>query len=299
MRVAAAPVSWGVFDSDSDVPPEAVLDDIAATGYGGSELGPLGYYGTAEDVRRRFESRGLALVGSFLPLPFSDRDAVADNLQATADLLDYLERASPDGDLPTVLLSDAYQEPNRIAAAGRVQAHPEVWLSESRWGILLDQVNSLAQFCDGRGFQVAFHPHGGSYIETPEEVARLFAGTTEVLGLCLDTGHCFFGGGSPLSLLHDLGHLLRWVHLKDVHLAVLARLKNEGFGIDEAWRQGIFCELGRGGVDIPSFLRELRAQGYQGWLVVEQDRIVKSGETPGDARRSADHNRSFLRRLGV
>ena len=46
----------------------------------------------------------------------------------------------------------------------------------------------------------------------------------------------------------------------------------------EAWRRGVFCELGEGDVDLAAFFAELEAAGYEGWLVVEQDRIPRPGE---------------------
>jgi inosose dehydratase len=41
-----------------------------------------------------------------------------------------------------------------------------------------------------------------------------------------------------------------------------------------AWRRGIFCELGSGDLELEAFLAELSAGGYEGWLVVEQDRVL-------------------------
>ena len=46
IRIATAPVSWGIleFAGQSSQPPwEAVLDEMAAAGYTGTELGPYGY----------------------------------------------------------------------------------------------------------------------------------------------------------------------------------------------------------------------------------------------------------------
>ena len=49
IQVATAPVSWGVMEeTDTSVwPPAAqVMEEIAASGYGGTELGPFAYYPT-------------------------------------------------------------------------------------------------------------------------------------------------------------------------------------------------------------------------------------------------------------
>ena len=46
---------------------------------------------------------------------------------------------------------------------------------------------------------MAFHPHAGTFIETPAEVERL-AGRleTDLVGICLDVGHYLVGGGDPV-----------------------------------------------------------------------------------------------------
>ncbi len=49
IKVAAAPCSWGVFEQTEGDPlqlaPEPMLDQMAAAGYAGTELGPPGYFG--------------------------------------------------------------------------------------------------------------------------------------------------------------------------------------------------------------------------------------------------------------
>ena len=42
--------------------------------------------------------------------------------------------------------------------------------------------------------------------------------------------------------------------------------------MEKAWEQGLFCRFGEGAVDFAAVLAEL--DGYDGWLVVEQDRVA-------------------------
>jgi inosose dehydratase len=58
---------------------------------------------------------------------------------------------------------------------------------------------------------------------------------------------------------------------------------------------GVFCELGRGDVDFPGVLKALRAIGYEGWIVVEQDVLPGMGAP----RESAQRNREYLRSIGL
>jgi inosose dehydratase len=59
-------------------------------------------------------------------------------------------------------------------------------------------------------------------------------------------------------------------------------------------RNGIFCELGKGQVDFCGIKRELEAQGYGGWIVVEQDVLPGMGSPFESARR----NREYLASIG-
>src|SRR2546428_13075725 len=76
MRIANAPCSWGIleFESTALAPsPVQVLDEIAATGYEGTELGDWGFFATdprqpAEDLERRH----LALAAAFVAVARTD-----------------------------------------------------------------------------------------------------------------------------------------------------------------------------------------------------------------------------------
>ena len=66
MRVASAPVSFGIFEltaDDAGLPdPVAVLDAMVDAGYEGTELGPPGYFGDAPGTAAALTERGLSLV---------------------------------------------------------------------------------------------------------------------------------------------------------------------------------------------------------------------------------------------
>ena len=302
--IAAAPVSWGIFeltaDADGVLPTaEAFLDDVVAAGYAGTESGPPGFFGTAGEMRAALASRRLGLAGTFLPYRFTSETFAQDELPELDTALDFMAQAAGEGERPPILLSDAYLDPRRMAVAGRVEDHPETWLDDAGWRTLAGNFSRAAARCAERGFPFAFHYHAGSYVETPREIdtfMRLVE--ADLARLCFDTGHSCFGGGDPLELLRDYGAQVAHVHLKDVETDVMASLKREGYGLEEAWRRGIFCELGRGSVDVPACLELLRASGYAGWIVVEQDRLPSPDVDAAELRASAARNRDYLRDLG-
>jgi inosose dehydratase len=113
------------------------------------------------------------------------------------------------------------------------------------------------------GFGPTFHHHMNTRVQTPAEIEALLEQSD--VGLLLDTGHLAAAGGDPLQGLRDWRDRIDHVHLKDARLDLLRGAADW----DEAWRSGVFCELGAGDVDLDAFLAEL--EGYSGWLVVEQD----------------------------
>jgi len=62
-----------------------------------------------------------------------------------------------------------------------------------------------------------------------------------------------------------------------------------------AWRRGLFCALGRGDVDLAGFCRAVEGLGYDGWVVVEQDRVLAQADGFAAAAAEQSRNREWLR----
>lgn len=294
MKVATAPISWGACEIPAwgDLLPYArVLDEMAAAGYAGTELGPPDYLPLdPRALEGELRSRALALVGAFCPVPLHDRSRFADAVRtaaATAALL----RDTGHGTL--VLAAEG--DDRRGAIAGRVPADGSASLGAAAWREACELVQLIARDALAQGVQTAFHPHAASYVESPAEIEHLLAGTApDLVGLCLDTGHVAYGGGDPAALARDHAARVRHVHLKDVRNAVLGKARDAGLAFAEAVGRGVFAPLGDGDLDLPGTLQALRAAGYDGWLVVEQD--VRLGLTPGaDPLNDARRSREFIR----
>ena len=113
------------------------------------------------------------------------------------------------------------------------------------------------------------------------------------------TGHLLVGGSDPVQALRDWGARVGYVHLKDARLDIVRAVVEDGAGALEAWRRGVFCELGTGDVDLDAFLDALRATGYDGWLCVEQDRIPRDDEPLSESAEAQVRNREWLRARGL
>jgi inosose dehydratase len=296
IRLANAPCSYGAFEItigvSPNVPgPEEVLSAIAAAGYEGTELGPPGYLGEGRTLSERLERHGLALVGGYIPIRLSEPEERTQDFEAMSATLDLFDSAG--GTDIRAVLADAGSD-RRRANPGRATDEPYLGLSEKGWRTLADGVQRAAELARERGFEPTFHHHLGSHVEAPWEIERLLELTD--VGLLLDTGHLVGAGGNPVQALRDWGRRVNHVHVKDVRRNVLDQVIRERANMTEAWKRGVFCQLGAGDVDLNGFFAELAVNGYSGWLVVEQDRILQPNENLGEAREAQRQNRLWLAR---
>jgi len=274
---ASAPDSWGVLDYPGpswNQSYEKMLDEMVAAGYTGTELGPYGFFPTDPAVLKpQLEKRKLKLLGSFVPVLLSDpasAELAVAQIRKVGDLLATLKA-------PFLVLADAQSdERNRIS--GRVPADGSAALSPAQWKNVVKVVEEAARVASEFGLDLVFHPHVATYVETPQECERFFDATSHTgIGLCLDTGHCVFGGGDAIAEADKFRSVLRFVHIKDVDAKVLEESRRKKLTFEEAIEDKVFTIIGKGSIDFPAFFRLLVKNNYSGWMVVEQD--VKFGAT--------------------
>ncbi|SFR92251.1 2-keto-myo-inositol dehydratase [Microbacterium sp. cf046] len=270
--VAGAPVSFGVFEMTPEgaetIGPDDMLELLAGAGYGGVDLGPVGYLGRSAELQARLRRHGLELAGGWVQLPFSDDDAFAAALPALRDALRVFSDAAEDGPerLPLPTLADDGSVARRAAPGrgGEVDA-----LADDAWGRLRTNADRAAALVRAAGFEPTFHHHAGTFVESPVEIDRFLADVD--VDLTLDTGHLLIAGGNPLDAVHRWGDRINHLHLKDVDLAELHRVLAAGGGMPEVWSSGSFVALGRGDIDLAPVMDAFDERGFDGWVVVEQD----------------------------
>jgi inosose dehydratase len=290
---ASAPDSWGVLDYPGpswEQSYQKMLDEMAAAGYTGTELGPYGFFPTDPKILQiELAKRHLKLLGSFVPVTLSDpasADVVIEQVRKVGNLLSTLE-------VPFLVLADA-QSTERDQIAGRVPPDGRAGLSAEQWKQVAKVVAEAAKVTAEYGLDLVFHPHISTYVETPEETERFFDVTSSSgIGLCLDTGHCAYAGGDPVAEAEKYQNILRLVHLKDVDDRVLARVLREKMNFEQAVEAKAFTIIGKGSIDFPAFFRVLASNHYSGWMVVEQD--VKFGATDVPPAQSIAASLNYLR----
>jgi inosose dehydratase len=271
MRIAAAPISWGVCEVPGwgrVLDPGTVLGEMTTLGITATELGPPGYLPSDPDeLTDLLASYGLGLVGGFLAVPLHD---TTDETLAEADRVAAL-LAAGGGDVLVL-----------AAATGLAgyDARPE--LSDGQWRTLIDTAERIADQAGNHGLRTVLHPHVGTHVERAAEVERFLADST--LPLCLDTGHMLIGGADPVEITRKWASRIGHVHLKDVRHDLAAEVQSGALGYAEAVHRGIYVPLGDGDVDIAAIIGELTAAGYEGWYVLEQDTAL-ADDSPDDTPR--------------
>jgi inosose dehydratase len=301
--VANAPVSYGAFEitvgHDPNVPDGlSVLDQVAAAGYAGIDLGPVGYLGRGTRLGELLAERNLGLAGAYLELPYADHDALAQAMGDLDALLATFDAVRPylPGPPPRPTLADAGSRERR-SRPGRSATQPALGLDRDGWRAFAEGLTRVVGRCRDRGYDPTFHPETGTYVEAPWEVEEVLDRSD--IGLCLETGHMMLGGGDPVAMLRDWGERVNHVHLKDAVRSVMAGIVADDAPVTEIWSREAFCALGRGDLDVAGILDGLRGISFGGWLVVEQDILPRSRERFAQAADEQRHNREFLAERGL
>ncbi|MBK7979412.1 MAG: TIM barrel protein [Ignavibacteriae bacterium] len=298
IKIANAPCSWGVleFDLDGKAPDYIqVLNEIKETGYVGTELGDWGFMPTdPQDLDNELKQRNLIMVGAFVPVSLKDVSKHKDGIEVAVKTASLMKNAGY-GNAFIVLADNNGSVEKRTKNAGRVNR--DLSLSDEEWKNFAQGADKLAKAVkDETGLRTVFHHHCAGYVETPYEVDKLMELTDpKLLGLVLDMGHFMFGGGDPLEALKKHKERIWHIHFKDCETNIAQRSRDEGWDYFESVKNGVFCELGKGAVDFPSIVEELKNMNYDGWIVVEQDVLPGMGKP----KECAQHNRDYIKSLGL
>jgi len=107
IRIGTAPISWGACEIPKwgeQLPYARVLDEMAACGYEGTELGPWSYLPTdPATLRGELDARKLALAGAFCPVTLHDPDRREASLRTARETIDLLAAAGA----PVLVLAEA------------------------------------------------------------------------------------------------------------------------------------------------------------------------------------------------
>ncbi|MBK6281772.1 MAG: TIM barrel protein [Draconibacterium sp.] len=298
IKIANAPCSWGALEFELEgksLGYQQVLSEMVETGYAGTELGDWGFMpSNPDDLKKVLDGKSLQLLGAFVPVALAKEEAHAAGIELALKTAGLMFDAGYKNAF-IVLADENGSVEIRTKNAGRIT--PEMGLSENQWKTFAAGAEKVAKAVkDKYGMRTVFHHHCGGFVETPGEVAKLMELTNpEILGLCLDMGHFAFGGGDPVVALKKYYNRIWHVHFKDFDPKVGQDAKENNYDYFKSVEEGVFCELGKGSVDFESIVKILNEKEYDGWIVVEQDVLPGMGSP----KKCADHNRKYIKSLGL
>jgi inosose dehydratase len=304
VTITCAPCCWGVDDVKNPyLPPwERVLDEAAAAGFGGLELGPYGYMPLdVERVGAALDARGLRIVAGTI---FDNLVSPANRetlLRQTDEICAFITalpkpRSHPGQRYPAPYLTVMdWGHDERDYAAGHADRAPR--LDAGDWAGMVANIRAVAELARDRyGVRAVIHPHAGGYIEFKDELDRVAADIpSDLAGLCLDTGHMDYSGMDPVATMRRYADRLDYIHFKDIDAATYADVMGRRVRFFEACAEGVMCPIGRGRIDYPGIHRLLSDIGYAGYITIEQERDPRNA---GGSLADLTASRSFLRQEG-
>jgi inosose dehydratase len=267
VRLAIAPIAW----TNDDLPElgggntfEQCISEMALAGFEGSEVGNK-YPKDPSVLKHYLDLRGLTICNAWFS-SFLTTQPYEEVEEAFIKHRDFLHAVGA-----------------RVIGAAEqghsVQGKQDVSVFEGKprftadeWKHLTTGLNRLGEKARDKGMTLTYHHHMGTGVQTSAEIDMLMEMTDpKLLFLLYDTGHLVFSGEDYLGVLERNVGRVRHVHLKDVRLEVLERVKKEHMSFLKAVKEGVFTVPGDGGVNFEPIFKLLAKKGYEGWYVVEAE----------------------------
>ncbi len=299
IKIANAPCSWGALEFELEgksLGYEQVLNEIAETGYIGTELGDWGFMPTdPKQLHAEIAKRNLSLLGAFVPVALSNAATHDSGVLKALKVAELMYDAGYKNSF-IVLADENGTVEYRTKNAGRIDGTG--CLDDAGVKTFAAGAEKVAKAVKDRyGMRTVFHHHCAGFVETPGEIDTFLQSTNpELIGLCFDTGHYKFGGGkNPLDVLEKYWGRIWHVHFKDYSPEAAAASAKNNWNYFQSVQNGVFCELGKGDVDFEAIKNFLVGKNYDGWIVVEQDVLPGMG----NPKKCAENNRKYLETIGL
>ena len=293
IRIGSAPDSWGVWfpDDPHQVPWQSFLDEVSASGYEWIELGPYGYLPTdpavlTGETRRRGLKVSAGTVFTGLHRGPEVWESTWRHVAGVAELTHAMGAEH-------LVVIPAFWRDDKTGTVLEDRT-----LTPAQWRDLTHQTERLAHEVRERyDLKVVVHPHADTHIDSEQNVTRFLDATdSDLVSLCLDTGHYAYCGGDNVKLIETYGERIGYLHLKQVDPDVLAEVRAHEVPFGPAVARGVMCEPPRGVPALEPVLAAAQRLGVDLFAIVEQDMYPCSPETPQPIAR---RTRAFLRSCGV
>ena len=268
VKLGIAPIGW----CNDDMPElgaentfQQIISEMALAGFTGCEIGNK-YPSDPAELKKALDLRGMTIASRW----FSSFLITKSYEENEAEFIKELDFLAAVGANRINVSEQSYSIQGKLDVS--VLDDNKYNMNEDEWKLFTDGLNKLGKIAVERGFKLCFHHHMGTVCQTLEETKRLLDETDpNYVFLCYDTGHFTFAGVDPTIILKEYPNRIGHVHLKDMRLDVVEKVRNEHYSFLDAVRGGAFTVPGDGGVDFKPVFELLSEAGYEGWLLVEAE----------------------------
>ncbi|NRF92626.1 myo-inosose-2 dehydratase [Paenibacillus frigoriresistens] len=291
-KLGIHPINWvgeDVKEHGADTTYEQILDDIQALGLTGTEMGRK-YPTDIAVLKQELDKRGIRLVSQWKSVLFSDPAYRDEELKAYRKHVEFLKEMGSTVISTAEVGGSLHFDPRRSPNEKEV-----LRLDEAGWQSLAVGLNLAGAIAQEYGLKLTYHHHGGTVVESPEEIDKLMELTDpSLVYLLFDTGHAYYGGADPLTVLRKHEKRIAYIHLKDIRQAVLDEARAEKVDFVTCIRKGVFTVPGDGCIDFAPIFEELLAQGYAGWAMLEGEQDPAAHNPYEYAKQALQHIESLI-----
>lgn len=267
-KIGIHPINWvgeDVLEHGDFYTYEQVMSEISKLGLKGTEVSRK-FPSDPVELKKALAKYQLQLTTQWKSVFFSVKENHEEELEAYKKHVEFLKNFGCEvvstAEIGGSMLN---QDPRR-----GIDETSVVPLDDDGWKYLAEGLNEAGRICRENGMYLVYHHHAGTVVEQPEEIDRLMEMTDEnYVFLLYDTGHGYYGGNDPVTLLVKYYDRIKYIHLKDVRQDVLDKARLERYSIRKSIRSGLFTVPGDGCLDFKPIFKILLEKQYKGWTLIE------------------------------
>jgi inosose dehydratase len=274
-KLGIHPINWvgeDVLEHGEHYSYQEVMSNIESLGFKGTEVSRK-FPKDPVELKEALSKYSLQLTTQWKSVLFSDPKNHIEELQAYREHVEFLKpfgcKVVSTAEIGGSILN---QDPRRGQDETEV-----IRLDNDGWKYMIEGLNKAGEICRENDMYLVYHHHAGTVVEQPEEIDRLMdMSDPNFVHLLFDTGHGYYGGNDPLTLLKKYYERIKYIHLKDVRQEILDQARKDKYSIRECISKGMFTVPGNGCLDFKPIFTELIEQGYNGWALIEgeQDPLI-------------------------
>ena len=270
VKLGMCPIGWSnddMWDFGDENTFQQCVSEMALAGFTGSEVGHK-YPTDVKVLKHMLDVRGMTIASKWFSSFLVDKPYE----EVEAEFVKELEYLSAVG---ATAINISEQSGSIQGMLDKRVLKDKRILNDEEWARLCEGLNKLGKLSlEKYGIRSCFHHHMGTVVQTVEETTRLMENTDpKYVFLCFDTGHFTFAGEDPVAMLEKFADRVGHVHLKNMRMPIVEKVKAEDWSFLKAVREGAFTVPGDpdGCVQFDDVFALLDKAGYEGWIMVEAE----------------------------